>query len=368
MPRSLLILNRLDVVQATVRALQFKEHLHDADFALRTPDWTVQLQRRWPQRPSLSWPAASISRWACQRRERRLARQAASYDVVYNVGVPSWTLHERLTAARKRHGFRLINDMVDAQWLPWFAQFGWDQLDAMLSDSDAVFVTNRYLSAYAQRHCEHVRIIPDAPQVEAFDRRRQVVRRPDPQQELRVGWIGGRDTVFSLHRIHEALEALAEQFPHLHLRILGAPVDRLPRFEKVRWSTRERYDQAAMVDEALQMHVGVFPQFHVEESVCRGALKSKIYMAAGAAVVAERLGENSELIQEGENGLLANSSEEWQSQLQRLLADAELRSKLSEGALTTIREQFTGEEVGRQLQAALDEVAALPGLSRGEPS
>lgn len=362
MPRSLLILNRLDVVQATVRALQFQDQLRDASFALRTPAWTVRLQRYWPHRPALRWPADWLTHWACRRQERQIVRQASHARVVYNVGVPSWRLHQRLVEARRRHGFRLVTDMVDAQWLPWFAQFGWDRLDEMLTQSDAVFVTNRYLAEYAQRFCERVLIVPDAPQLEVFDRRRDQVQRLDPEQELRVGWIGGRDTVFSLHRIHEALEALAAARPKLHLRILGAPVDRLPRFEKVRWSTVEHYDQETMVREALQMHIGVFPQFHVEESVCRGALKSKIYMAAGAAVVAERLGENEELIEEGRNGLLAESNDQWRAQLLRLADDHALRQRLAAAGLATIREQFSGPHVGGQLQAALEQAASPSAL------
>jgi glycosyltransferase involved in cell wall biosynthesis len=174
-----------------------------------------------------------------------------------------------------------------------------------------------------------------------------------PRQETVLGWIGGKDTADALYVIYEPLERLFARYDSLHLRILGAPRERLPRFEKVRFSILERYDQETMVREALGMHIGLFPQFEVEESVNRGSLKAKIYMCGEAAAVCQDLGENRDLVEDGVNGMLAASGEEWLGKLDWLISHPEERARIAAAGLATIRERFATAKCYERLRTAL---------------
>ena len=77
--------------------------------------------------------------------------------------------------------------------------------------------------------------------------------------------------------------------------------------------------------EVLGMHIGLFPQFDVEESFNRGSLKAKIYMSGGAVAVCQDLGENRKLIRDGHNGLLAANSQQWLEKLDWLVTHADER-------------------------------------------
>ena len=356
--RLVVVINRPDVVTAIVRALQYKP-LFDADpefdakFVCRIPIWLVKLRQAWPQRRWLRWIVDALESVVLYGSDLRIRRLSKSCDLVYAITTPS----ARLQKSLRQSGVAVVMDVIDALWLPWFRQFGWDDLEHMFSMADGIICENDYTADYVRQYCDVVHIVADSPQLERFDQLRDEVVRPG-EGRIVLGWIGGKDSVDALYAIYEPLERLFAKYAdrNLHLRILGAPADRLPRFEHVRFSVRPFYDQEDMVREVLGMHIGLFPQFEVEESFNRGSLKAKIYMSGGAVAVCQDLGENRKLIRDGHNGLLAANSQQWLEKLDWLVTHTEQRQRLSEAGLQTIRESFTTEICYRQLVHALRDV------------
>jgi glycosyltransferase involved in cell wall biosynthesis len=349
----LLIYESRDVPSTTVRGLQFRDCFRadpeiEATFIGRTSEGVNAVMRHWPGRPIVRRPATATESLVRRARERRIVELARQADVAIMLTVPSWSLHCRLAELPRT---KLVTDLIDALWLPCFQSRGWDRIEEMLASSDAVICENEYTAAHTRRHNGRVFVLPDAPQVEVFDRWRSSVERDE--QPVRIGWIGGKYTADALYRVFEPLERLFASRDRVHLRLLGADPDRIPRFEKVRYSVVPHYDQHTMVREALAMHVGLFPMFHVDESLYRGTLKTRVYQAAGAAVVGERWGENEELIREGVNGLLASDAAEWSEGLKRLVDDAQLRQRLAAGGLETVRQGYTRERCYRRLREVL---------------
>lgn len=356
MPRVLIVYDFLEMPSTTVRALQFRELFQahpdlDVQFIGRTSESMNQLMKRWPWRPSMRAPALYAEKQVNQRREARIARMAADFDLVMMMTVPSWPLHQQLCDLPNT---LVVTDLIDALWLPCFREYGWDHIREMLKTSDAVICENQYTADYTAKHNDSVFIVPDAPQIEAFDQQRDQVKR-DPTR-VTIGWIGGSNTADALYRIYEPLEDVFKRHDNLHLRLVGAAPDRLPRFDKVDYSVVSSYDQQRMIREALAMDIGVFPLFNVDEAYYRGTLKTRIYMSGGAAVIGQRLGENCDLIQHGENGFLADGNDRWIECLDSLIADEALRRRLADGGLKTIRAHYTQEHCFNQLVACLTEL------------
>jgi glycosyltransferase involved in cell wall biosynthesis len=65
------------------------------------------------------------------------------------------------------------------------------------------------------------------------------------------------------------------------------------------------------------------------------------YMALGLPVVARRMGSNAEVIDDGVNGYLVETEEEWLDRLLLLASDAGLRRRLGEAARTTVVERYS---------------------------
>ena len=246
-------------------------------------------------------------------------------------------------------------DLNDALWLP-FNQTKWPHLDEMIATASVVVCDNDYVAGYATRQGATARIVPDPAPLEAFDRERRTSRRGDGKTVL--GWIGSPSTVDSLYAILEPLEALFTRHPDLQLRVVGAPPDRLPRFEKVNVSVRHEYDQAAMVREVLDMDIGLFPMFQLEDSLARGILKATIYMAGEALVIAQNLGANPSLVTDGDNGLLADHAT-WAAQLERAVTEVEERRRMAARGLAHVRERYSVEACFERLGAALHDAARV---------
>ena len=284
-----------------------------------------------------------------RRREEEILERAADFDIVSVIKLRETKLYRRLCTLRRP---RIIVDINDAVWLP---RFGWHDLPAILGEVHGVICENDYVAEYARQFNSCVIVVPDAPQIEVFDKFRNEVQR-DPQQIV-LGWIGEAETIGHLYRILEPLESLFARHPQLHLRVVGlGGGGRLPNFENVGWSCRPFYNQEEMVREVLGFDIGLFPLFHNEDARGRGTLKAKVYMSGQVAVVCEDYGGNPALVKDGINGLLASSPQQWYEQLERLIVDPDLRAVIARRGMETVRANFTAERVFGQLLGAFEKV------------
>ena len=74
-------------------------------------------------------------------------------------------------------------------------------------------------------------------------------------------------------------------------------------------------------------------------------------------MVASPVGDNRFAIRDGENGLLASTTEEWAAKLGALLADPVLRRRLGAEGRATVLERFSLAVNGPRLARVLEAVA-----------
>jgi glycosyltransferase involved in cell wall biosynthesis len=360
--KRVLIVNHCGLLlpSGTVRAMQYKE-LFD-----RSPAWSAKYTSRKsellvrilhnPER--VRWQIFSAMfhrvldpysrRWHA-RREDEIVERAADFDIVYVVKSPGGSrFYRRLSEIR---GTRTVIDASDAICLPIF---NWDDLPGTLERVHGVICESEFVAEYVRQHNANVVVVPDAPQLAHFDRVRSEVRR-DPQR-LTIGWIGSSINIGPLYRLIEPLEALFATHRQLHLRIVGASQSRLPSFENVSYSCRASYNQEEMVREVLNFDIGLLPLFRNMDGKARGTLKAKVYMSGEAVAVCEDYGENPNLIQNGINGVLADSQSDWHDKLEWLITHPTERMAIARNGLNTIRANFTTEQMFAKLVAAFDEI------------
>jgi glycosyltransferase involved in cell wall biosynthesis len=289
-----------------------------------------------------------------RRWDDRIVELAAECDVVYALKISSLELHQRIVALGRP---RLLVLFADAFWLPFARQQGWQDLERILQIAHGVIAVNEFTADRARAFNQNVFIVNDSPQTEDFDRAREL-RRRDPSRTT-LGWIGSPLTAGLLYRIWEPLEDLFSEFDDIHLRLVGtgpSSLANLPRFEKVRWSAVPDYDQSVMIDEVFGIDIGLFPLFRGEDALARGAQKAAVYMSGEAAVVAQRYGENIELIEDGVNGMLASTDDEWRDKLAWLIRNPDQRRKIAARGLQTVRERFSRARTFEQLRMAIESV------------
>lgn len=286
--------------------------------------------------------------WIIPWRERKIVERARHADTVYLSKVLSLSLFRALR--RETHA-RLVLDFGDAVW-QWGRAEDFEEVMRLV---DAVTTDNEYTAAYVRRFNPECTVVPDTPQLEAFDRRRHHIRR-DERRPIVIGWVGTPGTAHTLYVVWEALERLVARHPDLHVRLVGTGYDStlLPPFTRVRYSVRPFYGQADMVDEVLAMDIGLFPLPDVEAAAVRGVLKATVYMAGEVAVAASRRGQCVDLISDGVNGVLADSTAEWEAKLEQLVTNDQLRRRIAAAGLDTVRAGFRVEQSFARLKTVLE--------------
>jgi glycosyltransferase involved in cell wall biosynthesis len=164
-----------------------------------------------------------------------------------------------------------------------------------------------------------------------------------------IGWIGSPTTGSYLKQLMPVFQKLAEHRRFVvrisgtadPVTIPGVQVDNAP------WMLEREVELFNTCD------VGVYPLPDDDWSKGKCGFKAIQFMACGVPVVSAAVGVNREIIQDGVNGYLASTTDEWTTKLDRLLDDAELRRRFAEAGRRTIAERYSVEVNGPKLAAAL---------------
>lgn len=278
----------------------------------------------------------------------RILRAARHQDVVLLIKVDTPALVRKLRRATRA---RLIYDLADVRSVEATKTGG---INEILRAVDGVTVDNVLGLKYAEERGVSAHLWPPSAYVEAFDLHRAQSRRGRDGRVV-IGWVGTQTTAASLYLVLESLEDVFQRHPNVDLRLVGLPHqhDLIGRFEHVRASCRPSYDAHAMVDEVIDMDIGLFPQFDLQDTAMHGTTKALIYMGGGAVVVCSPVGDNVRLVRDGENGMVATGREDWTAKLDVLIRDAALRAHLADAALKTVRTDYSLETCFAHLRRAI---------------
>ena len=90
------------------------------------------------------------------------------------------------------------------------------------------------------------------------------------------------------------------------------------------------------------MEVGLMPLFPNQEwDIYKCGLKLIQYLAVGVPGIAAPVGVNTEIIDQNQNGFVAQSTEEWVTALRSLLQDEKLRNAMGSRGRRTVEERYS---------------------------
>ncbi|HEX2042315.1 MAG TPA: glycosyltransferase family 4 protein [Acidimicrobiales bacterium] len=277
---------------------------------------------------------------SCYGRHLAAVARGIDGDVIFvyrEAALVGPALVERAVARRRAP---LVYDLDDPIWVPYRSPTsGWMSMlkfpgktRTLFRLSDQVIAINRAIGDYAARFNRAVAVIPNC-----IDTERYRPRHPPPEPPVRLAWIGSHSTVANLETIAAPLRALHAARPVV-LRVIGAgsapALSGLP-VEFKEWS------QDTEVDLLGECHVGLVPLNDLPWNPWKFFFKTIQYMALGLPVVARRMGSNPEVIDEGVNGYLVETEEEWLDRLLLLASDAGLRRRLGDAARATVVERYS---------------------------
>ena len=215
---------------------------------------------------------------------------------------------------------------------------------------DGVIAGNPLLAQRAAMVNPHVTIVPTCLAVERY-----APRPKPPQAAVRpvLGWTGTKSNLPSLRLISGALQALRRTHDFELAIIAEAPPD---ADELGLSGIALRYSSWREESEISDLHrfdIGLMPLEDSEWTRSKCGLKILQYMAIGIPAVASPVGVNCDIVQHGENGLLASTASDWTTHLARLIEDEPWRTRLGAAGRATIEERFSVEGNLPKFEAAL---------------
>ena len=116
------------------------------------------------------------------------------------------------------------------------------------------------------------------------------------------------------------------------------------------------WSEETEVDAVRGFDAGVMPLSDDPWSRGKSATKLLQYMACGIPCIATPFGAVLEFLRDGENGLFADTPEEWRDALERL-RDPALRKRLGQAGRTTVEERYSLGWAAPRMHSALESVA-----------
>lgn len=251
---------------------------------------------------------------------------------------------------KKVLGRKLIYDFDDAIWIPNTSAQNrlasgmkafW-KVGKICSWSHAVSAGNDYLAAFATSHSsgEIVRVPTVVDTGHRYDR----VKTHSTGKPLVIGWTGSHSTLKYLDEVMPALAALQEEIDFTFLVI----ADKSPELPLKNWSFVP-WNATTEIEDLMRIDIGIMPLTPDSWSEGKCGFKLIQYMALGIPAVASPVGVNKVIVDEGRNGFLYETPEQFMSALKTLALDAALRQKMGEAgrdkiiaeySIAAIRERF----------------------------
>lgn len=276
------------------------------------------------------------------RRMRVLATLEKRWDVIFlfrellPIGPP---FLERLLA---RKGIPIVYDFDDAIFLPDVSeanrQFGWlkwpQKTGLICRLSTHVIVGNRYLRDYVLEHTDRVSVTPTTIDTDSYTLKESAKIQGLPV----IGWSGSLTTLKHLRTVEGALKALKRSLD-FRLKVVGSEAFSISGLEV----ESKGWNAGSEIDDLKSFDIGIMPLPDDAWSRGKCGLKALQYMAVGVPTVVSPVGVNTEIIEDGKNGFLASSYNEWVERLFTLATDEGLREEFAASGRKTVEERYAAK-------------------------
>jgi glycosyltransferase involved in cell wall biosynthesis len=156
-------------------------------------------------------------------------------------------------------------------------------------------------------------------------------------ESVHLVWIGSSSTLRGLEQARPLLRELGRCCPGLRLEVI---CDRFPQFDHLSVVQRPWSEETEGADlSSADIGISWLPDDLWSRGKC--GLKVIQYMAAGLPVVANPVGVQTELVQHGVNGFLAETPAQWTEVVGRLARDPALRQRMGMAGRRRVEAEYS---------------------------
>jgi len=246
----------------------------------------------------------------------------------------------------KKMGVPMVFDFDDSIWLQDVSDanrlLGWLKNPAktakIISLCHTTIAGNQYLQDYASPHNPNTLIIPTTIDTAHY------VKKPrlngSDNGVVTIGWSGSITTLKHFKTSIDVLKTLKQKYNNrICFRVIG---DGGYTHQEL-GITGQWWKADTELEDLSTFDIGIMPLPDDLWSRGKCGLKGLQYMALEIPTVMSPVGVNSDIIQDGQNGFLASSHDQWVEKISMLVESSELREKLGSAGRQTVTDHYSVE-------------------------
>ncbi len=207
------------------------------------------------------------------------------------------------------------------------------KIDTITKSASLVIVGNKYLSDYARQWNNKVTIIPTTIDLKHHNLQHQ------QSESITIGWTGTFSTLPYFETILPVLSKLKTKYPSLEFKIIADSTNYYSEIDTKVTSWKKETE----LEDLNSFDIGIMPLPDNKWTRGKCGFKGLQYMSINIPCVMAPVGVNKDIIQDGENGFLADSDTEWFETLSSLIENRELRETIGNNGKKTIVKSFSTE-------------------------
>jgi glycosyltransferase involved in cell wall biosynthesis len=237
---------------------------------------------------------------------------------------------------------KLIFDFDDAIWLKDVSDanenLSWlkfpNKTKFIIKYAHTVIAGNTHLSNFALQFNKNVSIIPTT-----IDTSYHLPLQKKQTDKIKIGWTGSSTTNKHFELLKKVLATITSKFSQVEIIMISNVAVYNNEFDIkfIKWN------QQTEIEDLSQINIGIMPLPNDEWAKGKCGFKGLQYMALEIPTIMSPVGVNTEIIQDGVNGFLASTEEEWLSKLGLLIQSEKLRKKLGKAGRQTVIDNYSIE-------------------------
>ena len=233
-----------------------------------------------------------------------------------------------------------IYDFDDAIWLPNYSESNarfhrlkaYGKVKRIIKWAGVVSAGNNYLKNYAEQYNKNVVVIPTTIDLENVHN----ILANHTATPINIVWTGTHTTMEYLKKFIPLLKEVEKEKDFTFTIISNQkPEFDLDSLRYIQWN------KASEIADLANSSIGVMPMEENTWSEGKCGFKGLQYMALGIPAILSPVGMNKEIIEDGINGFLCATDDEWKTKIIELIEDKELRERIGVAGRKTIQERYS---------------------------
>jgi len=234
-----------------------------------------------------------------------------------------------------------------------------------IREADALIVSTPYLKELYSEFNDHIYVMPNSIDFNTWGK----AQMGKNKGKITIGWMGGGTHNGDLEIVLPAMKYLGEKYPNVQFSFLHGASPEIRAMKGVKVNSKwERIDKYHKYVAKAGFDIGLAPLQDNAFNRGKSNLRWLEYSALGIPCVASNVGHFAETIDNGVDGLLCDTPEDFTTALEGLILNKSRRKEIGQAAKARVFADFNIDQTAKYYKQALIDVVTRGQVKRAVPT